>query len=382
MSQRVLVRSIERIPKDPLAFWLSRLDPDSLTPARSGVNRWLAWLRRRPGFESVTARDMLVRQLQASDSYEVLDLAQEFIGSLVGCKSSKEKTFWAIRSFFMHNRCALPADPSFRIRGDRPPIEGRLTVPNIVEAYHAATIRYKSIIMFKWQSMLDNSRLIWMNRNKSDEIVRQIQQGIHPVRIDLPGRKENENDTAGRFCTFIGKDAIDALVKYFEEERGWPKPKEPIWVQSDGKPLHKPTMEATWLRLLRRMGKIPKRKGPQGSRYGYNLHEMRNVATTYLHVNAKGDGLDMDCIRLWCGQVGQIDPLKYDKFYKDIQYVTDQYKIAEQYLNIITGKPTSQRLEDQLKKKDIELALTNERLARLEGQFETIIRGKLAANET
>ena len=69
-------------------------------------------------------------------------------------------------------------------------------------------------------------------------------------------------------------------------------------MQHNGKPLHKATMESTWLRIFRHVGKIPRRKGPVGSRYGYNLHEMRDVATTYLHVKAKADGLDMDCVKL------------------------------------------------------------------------------------
>jgi hypothetical protein len=45
----------------------------------------------------------------------------------------------------------------------------------------------------------------------------------------------------------------------------------------------------------------------------------------------------MDFIHLWCGQVGEIDPLRYDKFYKDHVYVTKQYLIAEKWLNIITN---------------------------------------------
>jgi hypothetical protein len=259
MSQHLMTarRSVAKVPEDPEGFWLNRLDSDTVPVARSNFRRWMRWLHTKAGWETVTPRELLIRQLKAEDQYGVVDLLQEFIGTLVGRKSSKEKTHWAVTSFFRHNRCALPSDPSFKIRGDRPPVEGRLTVQDIVEAYHAATVRYKSIILVQWQSMLDNSRLLWMNENRSDQVVSQIQQGICPVRIDMPGRKENENDTRGRFCTFIGKDAIEALTKYFEEERGWPKPGQPLWLQSNHKPLYKATMEATWLRLFRRMGKIP-----------------------------------------------------------------------------------------------------------------------------
>src|SRR5208282_2808333 len=39
------------------------------------------------------------------------------------------------------------------------------------------------------------------------------------------------------------------------------------------------------------------------------------------HTHKKNQGFDMDCVKLWCGQVGEIDPLKYDKFYRDRDYV-------------------------------------------------------------
>ena len=127
---------------------------------------------------------------------------------------------------------------------------------------------------------MDNARITYANEHCSDQIVKQMQTGICPIRIDMPGRKEYENDSAGRFCTFIGKDAIDALEKYFDQERGWPKAGEPLWIQHNGKPLQKATLESTWLHIFRHLGKIPKRKGPIGSRYGLNLHEMRDVATS------------------------------------------------------------------------------------------------------
>jgi hypothetical protein len=319
----------------------------------------------------VTPRDVLIRQLEAEDAYIVLDLLQSYVNSLVLRKSSKEKAYSSIRSFFAHNRCGLPDDLSFRIKGDRPPVDGRLTVENVIEAIHAATVRYQSIILFKWQSFLDNARMVYANEHCSDQIVKQMQMGVHPVRLDLPGRKENENDRAGRFCTFIGKDAIDALEKYFEEQRGWPKPGESLWIQHNGTPLAKATMESTWLHIFRHLGRIPKRKGPIGSRYGYNLHEMRDVATTYLHVNAKADGLDMDCVKLWCGQVGEVDPLKYDKFYKDQDYVRSQYLIAEKYLNIVSGQPHELKA---LGKENQEL---RERISRLEGIWESVLQKKI-----
>jgi hypothetical protein len=69
---------------------------------------------------------MVLRRITGEDPYELVDLKQEFIGGLVMRKASKAKFQWAIDSFFMHNRAELPRDRSFKIRGDRPPVEGKL----------------------------------------------------------------------------------------------------------------------------------------------------------------------------------------------------------------------------------------------------------------
>lgn len=372
---QVLRRTVEAVPKDPVAFWLSRLDAETAKGSRPYFVRWMRWLNQQAGWENVAPRDLLVRQLQAEDSYMVLDMAQAYLQSLVARKNTKRKAYSVIRSFFAHNRCALPEDPSFRVKGDRPPVAGCLTVPDLVEAVHAATLRFRSIILVKWQSFLDTSRLIYANQHCAEQIVSQMQTDIHPVRLELPGRKSKENDTDGRFYTYIGKDAVDALTKYFEEERGWPRKGEPLWTQHNGQPLSASNFSQTWLRIFRRTGKIPRHPGMRGTRYGYNPHELRDTATSLLHVAAKGKGFDMDCVKLWCGQVGQVDPLKYDKFYKDANYVRAQYEIAEPYLNIISNPAALQPEKlNEMAKENEEL---RDRLERLEGQFETILKAKL-----
>lgn len=179
----------------------------------------MRWLNGKPEWVGATPRDVLVRHLESQDPYVVLDLVQEYVNGLVLRKSSKRKAYSVIRSYFDHNRSGLPRDSRFKIRGDRPPVEAKLSVDDIRDAYHAASLRYRSILILKWQSFLDNERIVWMNRFCSDAIVRQMQMGECPIRIDIPGRKSGENDAEGRFYTYIGKDAVDTLTQYFEEER-------------------------------------------------------------------------------------------------------------------------------------------------------------------
>lgn len=333
LTQRVAAR----IPSDPVAFWLERLDQNTRPANRSHLDRWMKWLQTQPGWEHVTPRELLVRHLDSEDGYLALDLLQQYVNSLILRKSSKRKAYSVIRSFFVHNRCGLPTDPSFHIRGDRPPVQAKLSATDIYEVLLAAEPRYRSMTLFKWQSFQDNARLIYISTHCAEQVVDQIKSNRHPLRVDLPGRKSNTNDAEGCFYSFIGTDATTQLRDYFENERGWPQPGEPIWLNENRKPVTKAGFEATWMRLLRRAGKIPIMKGPAGSRYGYNLHEMRDEATTRLHTHAKNKGFDMDCVKLWCGQVGEIDPLKYDKFYRDEGYVRQQYLLAEPYLNILSN---------------------------------------------
>jgi hypothetical protein len=189
----------------------------------------MKWLHTQPDWETVTDRDLLVRQLESDDGYLALDLLQKYVSGLVLRKSSKRKAYSVVRSFFLHNRCALPPDPSFRVRGDKPSVQGKLTSADILDLVHGADLRYSSMTLLKWQTFLDNERLIYANIHCSEQIVNQIKKGIHPVCLDLPRRKSNENNSEGNFCTYIGADAVSALKEYFEKVRGWC----PFYVLSD-----------------------------------------------------------------------------------------------------------------------------------------------------
>jgi len=209
-------RVARNVPEDPVGFWLGRVDVDTRPAHKSHFLRWMGWLNQQPGWLGVTPRDLLVRQLEAEDPYVILDLVQTYVNGLVLRKSSKRKAYSVVRSFFDHNRSSLPVDKAFRIRGDRPPVQAKLTVKDIAESYHAASIRNRSIIMVKWQSFLDAERLEYVNQHCTGQIVEQMQTGVCPVRIDVAvGRKSNGNDLEGAFYTFaasINRRSFPATV--------------------------------------------------------------------------------------------------------------------------------------------------------------------------
>lgn len=105
----------------------------------------------------------------------------------------------------------------------------------------------------------------------------------------------------------------------------------------DGKIFIKDRLAVKHLRLLEQL-KYIKRGGSTSTRHGYNLHNFRDEAKTLLHLQGKQDGLDLDYVKSWMGHI--TDPNFYDKFYRDKIKALSQYRIAEKYLNIISGKVT------------------------------------------
>jgi hypothetical protein len=393
--QRVEVQPVRRvvsIHENPVAYYLSRLAPDNTHHAESQLRLFFGWLNQQDGWVGVTPRQLLVKQLQAEDEYAIVDLIQQYLDGRHELRAgSKRQTLTIIRSFFRKNRCALPEGAEFTIRAETPPTEAKLTVKEIREAVGGLSLCWRSLFLVKYQALLDTKRLAWLNLHGAEQITRQLREEKRLVRIDVPcGRKKNANERKGMYFTYFGADAAESLRKYFNDVRGWPGPGQPIWTWTKEDPHHtqdprvlpldRRAISAKWLRLTRRLNLIPEKPAHgKNHRYGFNLHEFRDVAITELHVKAKSKGLDMDCTKFWAGQVGQLDPLKYDKFDKDQAYVEKQYQIAEPYLNILSN-PVAREHEELSKENEelrTDLAKVTQDLAQMRVSMDELRRGQL-----
>jgi integrase len=189
----------------------------------------------------------------------------------------------AIISFFEHNRVALPKDRGFKIRGDVPPVERKITVQDLRRLIELATDPMRSMILVKWAGVMDTAALIHFSDNYAEKVVEALKKGEAYLKVEIPGRKVTKNKQ--RFYTFIGQEALSSLKEYFDKERGWPKPGEPIWIfpQSSHHGARKITYAQAWIRLLRRAKLIPKKAGAITSRYGYNAHNTRDLAISTLN---------------------------------------------------------------------------------------------------
>jgi len=327
---------------NPVEFWLKRLSPISAKTYSSHFNLFLTWLRQQKGYERIDPKALVERQKTATDKYAILDLMQSWVEGLNRTTSGKRIAYETVKSFFLHNRVELPKD-KFAIKSDKPSAPSKLGVKDVVHLAMVANVRDRSIILVKWQSLQDTARLMYISKNCGQQIVSQIKDGKCPVRIDIPKRKQNRKP----YYVFIGKDAIDALVEYFEKERGWPKKGEPIWLNTQGGPLAISAVNSVWLSLCRRAGLIPKQRAHESKdmRYGYGAHETRDRAKTLLHLEGLKDGLDKDCVEFWMGH--EVDKLGYDRFFEDENYMREKYQIAEKYLNILSTPTVPIQVEQQ-----------------------------------
>lgn len=273
--------------------------------------------------------------LKGDNGYDLLDALQDYIRSIGGTHSSLQTRYSTIRVFFESNRVPLPED-NFKINPKREPISSHLSLDHIrILISHASSVM-KPFYLTLWMGLLDCERFRILNETCGFRLAEHIRKkGVNePFLFEYPGRKQTLGKT--KFYTFIGKDALAAWQEYFELKRGgWPKEGEPLLYDRSGQVMTKKALRAGHIRLTERL-RLIKRGGSSSNRYGYNLHEFRDVARTLLHLEGKKDALDLECVEFWMGHI--TDPNHYDKFYTDKNYTLEQYRIAEKYLNIVSGK--------------------------------------------
>jgi len=82
VSVNATLRTADRVPEEPVEFWLSRLDADTRRTNRSHLLHWMLYVNKSPGWGNATPRDLLVHQLEYQDKYVILDLLQNYVKDL------------------------------------------------------------------------------------------------------------------------------------------------------------------------------------------------------------------------------------------------------------------------------------------------------------
>ena len=350
-----------------IAKWLGRLSAGSLRSYRPTFNRFLTYVRESGGpFGEMTPDDLIKYQRDSDNgnNYEILDLIQGWIGTMEARQSSKATAYAIIKSFFNHNRVALPEDPSFIIRGDRERVVGRLTIENIRDMALSASRCYRAIFISIFQGGMDTASMIYWSENGLESLKKQLRDDPEIIKINLPGRKKRRNKEP--FYTLIGQDAIEALKAWMEVR---PSGHQQIFLtqafedKENGirKPVSYKSVRMYWLKHLEKIGLINRNGGSRSTRYGLNLHEIRDVFRSQWEKSpSKGSVAEF-----MMGHV--VDPLEYNKAYRDDKWTRQEYKKALPLLQIMSSSRPYGKVEEE------EVDALRERISELEAIIEEMM---------
>lgn len=343
--------------------WLGRVSGSTARTYENRFDSFISRLKENEGkFSEMTPDELVSYQINSDNGsrYDLLDLVQEWVAGLDLRYSSKQTSYRVILSFFRHNRAELPSDPTFRLRSDTPPVNVTLSVEDVRDAILSSNKTYQTIFTCMFQGGMDLSSFDYWNKQGWASLRDQLRQDPDVIRIDLPGRKRRRNREG--FYTFIGRDAVVTLANYLphrideekfagleEKRKEWCKrhnkewePKEYtpgcIFYNQFGNPIHKGRVHDYWLNRMKRLGKVkPVHNGGPSTRYGKNIHELRDLFRSQWEKSpAKG------VVAEFC--MGHaIDPLGYNKAVNDMDWTKGEYLQAMPMLQIMSsGRPFGQ----------------------------------------
>ena len=117
----------------------------------------------------------------------------------------------SIRSFYRRNGYPLMSKSR---RGVPKKENSKMSMtPRLVKKLvdHAPTLRDKAVILFMFQGGFDVSTLCSLDYG---DVARELKEGEDPMMITVVREKEEVE-----YFTFVGKDAIDAIMAYLDERR-------------------------------------------------------------------------------------------------------------------------------------------------------------------
>lgn len=291
----------------------------------------MAWLLQNgQEFKDFTPDKLIEFQLDASkrDQFKILDLAQRFVLTYKGRSSYKRKIYAAVRSFFTHNRADLPADKSFKLRGDLEKTRGDLPASDLKDVVLSSNPTYQAIFICMGMGFMDEAAFDYWNLNGLPRLQEDLARGSDIIRIDQPGRKEKLNEIP--FYKLIAGDALDHLKKYMASR---PAGGSAIFIGSHGDPISKVALYRYWIRHLRKLGKIPAPIVLEIGKatHGKNPHEIRD---TFRSLWTKSPA-KYELGEFFMGHM--TDPNLYDKAYNDEAWARSEYRKALPWLNVMSS---------------------------------------------
>jgi integrase len=309
--------------------------------ARTHLDLFMRWLRENGGAFKGYSPDQLVEYQRNADNshrYDVLDLVQRHVLSVKGRRNSKNSRYTYLRSFFMHNRAELPRDRSFRVRGDEPRVRGDLTLEEARKLILSMNPMFQAVYLCMFQGGMGSHELLYWSDHGLEKLKEDLRGDPDIIKVDLPGRKEGEYERP--FYTFLGGDAVAALKKWMAQR---PEDSKAIFVTQMGAPLNYFSIQANWRRRMRKLGIGPRNLGRRRGRTGKSPHELRDLfRSQWAKSPAKPEVAEF-----LMGHM--IDPLEYNKSFRDVGFYRKEYLKALPYLQIMSSpRPFGQVSEEEV----------------------------------
>ncbi len=369
--------------------WTSNLAPSTGKVNLYIMNNWLDWMKENSSkFRDFTPDDFIEFQRNSTrdNEFEILDEVQSWVIQGKGRAGYKARKYATIRGFFKRNRAPLLSDPDFRIRSDRERVVGNLTVTEVRDIIQNSNLSFQAAFLCIFQGSMDTVSFEYWNLNGYESLKEQLRHDPDIIKIALPGRKLARNITP--FYTLIGGDAIEAVKKHLKTrpQYEWTtvkgkriydesKPLTYIFPNAVGKPLNPINLQTYWRNVLKRKGFVEPETSEDASeraavRYGKNIHELRDVFRSQWQKSA--DRPAPEVAEFLMGH--QVDPLNYNKAFRDIDYVKAEYRKALPMLQVMSsgapfGRVEGSRIEELERRLQEAKNGQNDRVTELETQI-------------
>lgn len=412
----------EWIKQNPIiGKWLENLAKSTRQRYVMVAFRFFRWLEENSFNCNPGELIKLQKAAIGEDRYKQLDNIQDWIRSLNPQMrvATKKMMYSCIRSFYAYRRAELPRDRAFKIRSEKAPVEGILTVEGLKKIILSSNLMYQAVFTSMFQSGMG-----WQQFQHFNEVDgwKQIKQHIFnedqkPILIRLPARKHGGSYNKQPFYTFIGIDAQQLIRRYVKTMRGPINEGEPIFLNEKGNPLQRTDLRKFLTRHAKACGLIPevsplcpecnkktrrKRQKVNGKhkiyyvcecgfsvscedpklkafteafktvRHGINPHEIRDVFRSTWEISPANSLLAEFCLG------HDIDSNNYNKFYRNTEFTTREYMKAQPYLNILSQDPLKIKIvdmEEEIKRR------VDEQVRNLEARYISFERGREAREE-
>ena len=373
------------------------VDLDSLVQFES-VKRWIRNLKEGPGRKSALYNfHRFLNYVRANSNYENpdqlidaaldatvrelskhVDLALGYAESLKDVdRATREKHYNTVRSFYFHNRAALPESPlnhhdEITVSAKPGPEESLMLLSDVKKAvsHSKCGVLARAVVLCVVQAGLDDSTLAnvfnffaypQLVKHFGTEEWQNWTPDKCPVRIDILRPKEDV-----RYFTFLDVDAISSLKdwlnlrytltgKRISEHDGRKQNRlpssDPIFIVGGERPLQAYYVSNIFRELgfdaginVRPAEKLERYRGAV-RRYRFHSHECRDLMKSL----ARPCGVDEPVIEFFLGH--SIDRYGYDKSpWSNPEFYREQYQKMRVFLNVLSSDPEKVNLKEELDK--------------------------------